>query len=573
MLKWVYYSTATSISSQCFNRDLVTGTLRHIYDGLTYDLTVVSAPMGTYPSFAFAPSSSAIIIWGAGQIWHIPLSTNSLGERVPGGTPAPLKWTAHIEKRLAETRVATTELEHLETAEKQRVTAFTELRADETGERIVFQAAGVNVVQRVVPGRGGRAPLPQRVPTQDPNAPYYNPSFVVGREDLVLHAKWSDTNFSSFEVADLKHQRAYEIVGIPQGRYHTPTLCEARGDTRMLAFVKTAGDGITGKVIATAQPGIYIAHLELPAKDGLWKGDRKIDVKDLKFVSLPSLRADSVNFLRYVDKNSKLLVQTAREVFIVDLGKGPNKFGDYETTTLARGEMSSELAIAPQGYGKNLRANYVAAVDFKQVYVTPAYKNVSAPVWSKPGNATKGLTRVSLDGGHDVTWSSDGKRVFWLLGMSCLSVCFYFQHDLIAVDLGPYLHSLEVSQLHKCSSAVHKDPLTFGIQCTKNILDYQEIIVHHSTDIARLKDEASLAAHAQGLDDSTGSAVMLITNATVLTMETGSQSGDLLHNALLVVRGGVIQLVLEMPDVLPQGALVLNAQGGALSGTVATHMF
>jgi len=37
-------------------------------------------------------------------------------------------------------------------------------------------------------------------------------------------------------------------------------------------------------------------------------------------------------------------------------------------------------------------------------------------VWSKPANATKGLVRLSLDGGHDVSWSRDGKKVFWFLG-------------------------------------------------------------------------------------------------------------------------------------------------------------
>lgn len=525
--------------------------------------------MGTYPSFAFTPSSDAIIIWAAGQIWHVPLTTNAAGERVSGGPPRTLKWTAHIEKKIAETRYAATELEKLETAQTQRVHAFIELRADEKGERVVFQAAGVNYVQRITSG-DARPPLPQRVPTRDQNAAYYGPSFVAARDDLVLHAKWSDTNFSSFEVADLAHKRAYEVVGIPQGRYHSATLCEARGNTRHFAFVKTAGDWLTGDVVATAHPGIYLARVELPAKDDLGRGDMKIEAKDLQFVPTPDVNADGVQYLRFVDRSSKLLVQTSRRTFTIDLGKGPNKLGDYETVTLAQGEMSTELAVAPQGYGKNLRAGYVAAVDFKQVYVTHAYNNGSKPVWSKPGNATRGLTRVSLDGGHGVSWSGDGKKVFWLLG-EIFNPLVDRTISLSSLTLGPYLHSLEVSQLHRCSSAVQKDRLTFGIECTKKILNFQEINVHHSTDIARLKHDAALAARAKALDESIAPAILVITNATVLTMETGSQRGDLLRNALLVVRDGVIQLVLSAPDVLPQGAMVLNAQGGVWYQPIFLH--
>lgn len=124
------------------------------------------------------------------------------------------------------------------------------------------------------------------------------------------------------------------------------------------------------------------------------------------------------------------------------------------------------------------------------------------------------------------------------------------------------MHSLEVSKLRQCSSAIHKDSSNFGIGCTKNLLEYQEVVVEHSTDVERLKGDAFAVARAAGIDDVAGPAILVITNATVLTMETGSPRGDLIHNALLVVRDGVIQLVMGAPAVMPQGALILNAMGG-----------
>lgn len=71
--------------------------------------------MGTYPSFAFSPKDDAVIIWAAGQIWHVPLSTNGQGERVSGDAPRPIKFHAQVEKRIAETRADDTNILGLET--------------------------------------------------------------------------------------------------------------------------------------------------------------------------------------------------------------------------------------------------------------------------------------------------------------------------------------------------------------------------------------------------------------------------------------------------------------------------
>src|ERR1700753_333599 len=37
-------------------RNLASGTHHHVWYGLTYDLTAIYTPMGTYPSFAFTPN-------------------------------------------------------------------------------------------------------------------------------------------------------------------------------------------------------------------------------------------------------------------------------------------------------------------------------------------------------------------------------------------------------------------------------------------------------------------------------------------------------------------------------------
>lgn len=123
---------------------------------------------------------------------------------------------------------------------------------------------------------------------------------------------------------------------------------------------------------------------------------------------------------------------------------------------------------------------------------------------------------------------------------------------------------MEVSKLGKCSSAITDDPLTFGISCVKSLLQYQEVIVEHSTDIARLKRDAAAVSHehkewlhAQASD------VVVIYNATLLTMATGDPVRDVIPGGVLVVRGGVIDSVGTLDNtVIPVGVTAINAHRG-----------
>ncbi|KAJ7833499.1 hypothetical protein B0H13DRAFT_2428395 [Mycena leptocephala] len=499
-------------------KDLHTGTIHHIWDGLTYDLTTISAPMGTYPSFSFTPSSDAVIIWAAGQIYSVPITTNALGERIadPSRAPVPIRFKAHIEKRLAETVTGTFDLIGSETAATQRVTAFKEMRADTNGRRVVFQAAGVTYVQPL-----GKASA-IRVPVLDSAAPYISPEWVPGDDDLIIHTRWSDTNFSTFEVADLAAGKAYEVAGLPLGRYLSAVVCECTGLHRTVAFLKTGGDSLTGEIVATAGEGLYLGDLTLPGGKG------KVEIKNIRFVPSEISPWEKVN-MRFIEKNKKILVQQASRAFIIDLDAGPSGVaGTYSHITVASGRMSQEIV----GY---------------HVYFVPGDKvKDGEAVWAKPANATAGLARLSLDGGHDITWSPDGSRLFWFLG--------------------PYLHSLEVSKLSKCASEIKHDTTHFGISCVKSLLEYQEVVVERSTDIARLKSDAA------GLNAQANSDVFVIFNATILTMETGDPEVDLIREGVLTIRGGVIESVGALGTLVPSGVTAFNAQGGyVIPGFIDVH--
>ncbi|EGN96264.1 hypothetical protein SERLA73DRAFT_94359 [Serpula lacrymans var. lacrymans S7.3] len=518
-------------------KDLQSGTVHNIWYGLTYDLSTISAPMGTYPSFAFSPNDDAVIIWAAGQIYSVPLSLNLYGEKIAGGTPSPIRFVAHIEKRLAETRQAETDIVGLETQDLQRVHAFKELRVDYKGKRAIFQAAGITYIQEV----GHDTSIAEKIPVLKPEQPYYSPAFVSGFDNIILHARWSDADFTTLEIANLSSQTAHEVTGLPLGRYYSPVLCECIGTGRMIAFVKTGGDLLTGDIVATAGEGLYIGHITLPSYP-----DDKVIVSDLKFVS-SEVDTEDVIKLQFLDSNKKLLVQQSDRAFIININAGADTFGNYLHETLASGKETDEIIVSTRSKGDKTAVSGVAFVNLFHVYYVPGTVSPEEPVWSKPGNATAHLARLSLDGGHDVTISRDGKVVFWLLG--------------------PYLHYLELSKLSQCSSDINKDPSNFGISCIKGILNYQEIFVHHSSDIARLKQEAL------DLDPANLNAdLLVIKNATILTMDKAF-SENVLHGGVLTVRGGVIESVnLQHEAVIPNGATVVDAEGGfVIPGFIDAH--
>lgn len=363
--------------------------------------------MGTYPSFAFTPDDSAIIIWATGKIWYVPLGVNKLGEKTGLGEPQIIPFTAHIEKRLAETRSSKTDLLKLEAAETQRLHAFVDLAVNDDGNRVVFQGAGVSYYLNLDFPTSGQAKAAIKVPVLHPDSAYHSPSFVPGNSDLVIHSRWSDRNLSTFEIADVSSGKAIELSGLPLGRYTLPALCSCVGRNRQIAFVRSGGDLLTGNVVATAAPGLYIGDITLP--DFNENTVETISIENVRMVR-PLFPADGS--LKFLEGNKKLLVNQYSRSYIIDLANGTDAYGNYEQTTVATGLMAAEVVVPS-------KLDKIAFVDFFNVFVVDAKSTNGLPVWSKPGNATKGLARISLDGGHHVQWNGEGTRIFWLLGESC----------------------------------------------------------------------------------------------------------------------------------------------------------
>ncbi|KAF9025154.1 composite domain of metallo-dependent hydrolase [Hymenopellis radicata] len=456
-------------------KDLETGTIHYIFDGLSFDLSFGWAPMGTYPSYAFTPSDDAVIIWAAGQIYRVPLAVNGFGERVAGGAATPIPFRAHIELKLAETLTGGIDLVGLETQDEMNVTAFRDLGIDATGAAAVFQAAGVTVVQDLSTG------VAAKVPVVNPRAPYYSPAFVGGSSTLVVHARWSDTNFTTFEIADVDSGIAYEVGGLALGRYHSPSISTGPGVERKIAFIKTAGDSLTGNVVATARPGLYVGDIVLPSDRGA-----DVFVHNVRFISelIPGV-IDRVH-LKFL-QGDELLVHEASRVYTIDISAESLVLGEYPQHTLVSGKMTNEISVGSA-------SDMLAFVEFHHV--------------------------LSLYGGHDLAWSGDGNKLFWFFG--------------------PTLHWLEVDHIKQCASEIKADGSNFGIACVKDLVQAQGIHVSHSTDIARIKQEVALSGRSGVL--AIRNATILTMQSGVVESDLIVEGTMLVENGVITAVGSEISI-------------------------------
>ncbi|KZV91506.1 hypothetical protein EXIGLDRAFT_676059 [Exidia glandulosa HHB12029] len=517
-------------------KDLHSGTVRNIWYGLTYDVSVTAAPMGTYPSFAFAPDDSAIIIWAAGHIWRVPLTVEAAsGEKVLGGEPTQIPFTARIEKRLAHTLRQTTDIKKVEAADKQRVYAMKELDVDDRGERVVFSAAGATYIHTL----HGVDALPEQLPGRERSSAYYAPAFSPSG-DRVVHVRWDNERFSTLEIVDLASKRVYELGGLPWhiGRYHSPALCTCG---HHIAFARMPGEVASGTIVATHGKGLYVASFDLDsATDGI------VQVGDVRKVSDEAFDPSSALImplrLRFSSTScAELLVQTRYQASTISLYRG----GPFELaqTHVANAKMAEQFAVSK---------DWAAWVERMHVYVAPlsTVQRTDEGAWAHPKFATRDSARLSDAAGHDVVFSRDGSRVFWLSG--------------------PSVHSLELSELQSCKRAIRGDSATHGVGCVSGLVQHHELLVEFDAEPARIRRDAF--AHADA-EDKTNADVLALVNATLVTMHTGVEASDVVHRGAVVIQDGLIRAVGSMDEVdIPRGAKVIDVQGGhVLPGYIDVH--
>lgn len=386
-------------------KDLRTGTIQHAWGELTYDVSLIPAFMGAYPNYGFSSGDKSIIIWSSGKVWNVPLKFNGLGERVRKGNPRVLDFEARIELAVGETVYSQTNISAVELGDEGRVHALRALRSSVSGDQVVFEAAGDTYLRDVTSN------TQRKIPKTLPDAQYYGPSFVSGT-NFVLHARWSDTNLTILELVEMRTETQIEILGVPRGRYLSPLIQDGK-----IAFVRTGSDYMLGDVEETAGEGVWIGDISLPISEA--SGKTSV-VRGLKLVEgSPAGQDTKLNFGTFGDE-LYLIVQSEREVVRYDTdGKRRRILATGKSSVemvLVNALASGSLLGSWMAWFKSTPPFFLAFRDYQHAWIAQLSEKEATKVWSKPQRSSKRLLRLSKITGHDITFSGDGSKVFWLSG-------------------------------------------------------------------------------------------------------------------------------------------------------------
>ncbi|KAH7094192.1 hypothetical protein BKA62DRAFT_644774 [Auriculariales sp. MPI-PUGE-AT-0066] len=545
--------------------NLQSGTIRNVWYGLSWDVSAGAAAMGTYPGFAFSPNDKSVVIWASGHIWTVPLKVDLHGELVSAGQPKVIPFTARVEKRLAETLRPQLgrQVRDAESAPKQQVYAMKSLDIDNDGSKGLFTAEGTTYLVSLV---SSDRVSPVKVPVLQPELPYYSPSFSAS-SNAITHVRWSNQNLSTIEIVPLDSSNPLaltspmEFVGLPWhlGRYYAPALCACG---KHLAFARFPGDAGSGAIVATAGTGVYIATLQPSAGGVVAASDvRKITNDDFP-IAAGMFYAVSLRLSFPPHSCEQVLVRSNSEYLSIDIAdqslsehtpltpgtQHPFTFGSasaHSQTIVVAGHIAEEVVSSSDD-------RYVAFAERMQVYIAPleAARDSVHGAYARPANATAGIVRVSDVGGHDVTFSGDSSHLFWLSG--------------------PNLNRLHLSRLSECQAAAKEDVYTFGVDCITSAVDVIELVVEYDADSRRLRREARAAASDP---DNVNADILVLTNATLITMHSGREEEDVITDGVVVARDGLIVAAGSKHQIdIPTGAHVIDVQGGqVLPGFIDVH--
>ncbi|VUC33747.1 unnamed protein product [Clonostachys rosea] len=365
-------------------KDMTSGTVHYVWDGLSWDLSTIPAFMGAYPNYGWAENDTSIIIWTQGKIWKVPVTTNAFGERIAAGHARQLPFSATISLALGATRYSETKIKDRELSNFRREYAFRRLRSNMAGDEVVFESSGDNYIYNL------QAETLLQLPRPDVSTSCYSPSFIAGSQHII-HACWDNHNLTTFHLTTRKAMDLLPLYGVPRG-----------SNGVYIAYVRTGKDYMFGDVEETFGEGIWIGKIQLP----LASGSDHAKVTDLHRVSDVEFGPETtLDIQTLLSGRHLLLINNPDAVIEYDI-----ETNQFERT--ASGKASVEMRANVDGH------DYVAFRDFQHIWLSEGSKMMLPALWSKPGDVQtpENLIRLSQVGGHDVSLSGDGKLVMWLLG-------------------------------------------------------------------------------------------------------------------------------------------------------------
>ncbi|MFT7288556.1 MAG: imidazolonepropionase-like amidohydrolase/Tol biopolymer transport system component [Halieaceae bacterium] len=345
-------------------RDLKSGTLTMLYDGLDRDMQDIWAVQGAYPGMAWTPDSRALVFWAGGNLQRVSATTGEL-------TAIPFR----VRDSRTVLEVPQQQITVAPDSFETRMSRFAAISPD--GDRVVFESLGKLYVKNLPNGEAQRL-------TADPGEHFeLHPAWSRDGSSIVF-VTWSDGDLGSVRRVRAAGGRSRQLTEDP-GHYRRPAFSPGGS---LVVFERGAGGYLTAPEWSE-DPGIY----RLPATGG----DMTKVISGGKHPHFGAAN-DRLYFNRGPGSGTKLVS--------VDLN------GHEERTHLS-GELVTAYRVATNDAQVAFSENY-------QLYVA-AMPPGAAEVELHRGSTNLKVARVSGDGADWPHWSADGSRLQWSLGPSLFS--------------------------------------------------------------------------------------------------------------------------------------------------------
>lgn len=359
--KFLAFVTRIRTQSVLAIHNLETGEEYHLFDRLSKDQQEAWAIFGVYPGFAWTPDDQAILIWGEGKIWEVPVD-GSAAKEIPFSVTAThqlaetLKFTNPVYQETMEAKV----LRHVVTAPDESF--------------VIYSALGHLYKQSLPNGEAKRL-------STNPDLEF-EPAFSPDGKKLV-YVTWNDETQGAIYQMDLSTNQAEKLTSQP-GIYRAPQYAP---NGKEIVYRKDGGNVHQGYT-HSKKPGIYRMNL----------ADRSTT-----FVSPQG------EYPVYAADGNRLFYQTGGYLF-GSLTKGfySVKLDGTDQKKHFDGKYTQRFSISPDN-------RWVAWSELYKVYVAPMPMTGQTVGLTAQTKAVP-VAQVGRDAGINIHWSKDSKKLFWTLG-------------------------------------------------------------------------------------------------------------------------------------------------------------
>ena len=339
-------------------RDLASGREWQVSDALERDMQEAWAIHGLYPTFAWTPDDSAIVIWAGGKLKKIDVATKAVVD-IP----------FHVKDTRAITEAVRFPIEVA--PDKITVKELRFVEVSPAGDKVVFQALGRLWIRDLPEG------TPRRLTTQTDHWELY-PSFSRDGKSIV-YTTWDDDKLSSVRVVASSGGEG-RVITVEPGHYAEPAFSP---DGATVVY-RRGGGGYLRSDLYSSNQGLYkVAAAGGPSTLLVKRGVRP------HF----GLGSDRVFFQKYEGESRSL------SSIGLDGRDERAHFSSKEAT---------EFKVSPDGKWVAFREGFKAFIG--------AFAMSGQRIDLGPKTSAFPVAQVSKEAGEYLHWSGDSSKLYWALG-------------------------------------------------------------------------------------------------------------------------------------------------------------